>query len=167
MKVYLKELQPIEEYDVFQMVDEIGEGENGFGNSLWARNEEDFREFLTKNYEYSKGMNLRPNFVPQTIYFLFVDGQPVGYGKLRHYLNEALKEHGGHIGYTIRPSERGKGYGNVILAEIVKKAQEMNIREVLLTCNEGNFRSRKVIEHNKGLLIELKNGRCKYVIKLD
>lgn len=166
MKVHLKELQPIEEQNVFEMVLEIGEGENGFGNSLKARNLEEFRETLMKNNEYSRGINIRENFVPQTTYILFIDGYPVGYGKLRHYLNEILKEHGGHIGYTIRPSERGKGYGNLILTEIIKKAVEMRIKEVLLTCNEGNKPSRRVIEYNKGQLLELNNGRCKYMIKI-
>jgi predicted acetyltransferase len=38
----------------------------------------------------SEGINLEPQYVPQTTYWLYIDGKPVGYGKLRHYLNESL-----------------------------------------------------------------------------
>lgn len=147
------------------MVQEIGEGENGFGNSLKANDLEEFQSQLLKNYEYSKGINLSTNLVPQTIYWLFIDDKPVGYGKLRDYLNEVLKEHGGHIGYTIRPSARNKGYGKIILEKLIEEAKRKKIEEALITCQETNIRSRRVIEHNNGQLIDNANGRCKYIIR--
>ena len=80
------------------------------------------------------------------MFWLIIDGRPVGVGKLRHYLNDSLMTVGGHIGYSIRPTERGKGYGNLILKELLKKAREKGIADVLVTCREDNIRSRKVIE---------------------
>jgi predicted acetyltransferase len=71
----------------------------------------------------------------------------------------------GHIGYCIRPTERGNGYGNIILMELLKKAKGNGIEEVLLTCDESNVPSRKVIEVNEGRLEEVCNGKCKYWIK--
>jgi predicted acetyltransferase len=89
-------------------------------------------------------------------------GRPVGIGKLRRRLNAHLMAIGGHIGYAIRPSERGKGYGNLILAELLKRAWKIGIREVLITCRENNLRSRKVIEHNGGILAGISDGGCRY-----
>jgi predicted acetyltransferase len=77
--------------------------------------------------------------VPQTIYWLYLNDRPVGYGKLRHDLNEKLLESGGHIGYIIRPSERNKGYGTILLKELLIKARKLEIDKVLLTCDEENL----------------------------
>lgn len=167
MKINLQALKPQANQDIFDMVQEIGEGENGFGNSLKANDLEEFQNILIKNDEYSKGINLPNHIVPQTIYWLYIDLKIVGYGKLRHYLNDQLKVHGGHIGYIIRPSERMKGFGKHILNELVKEAKLKNIKEVLLTCNESNVASRRVIEHNNGRLIQVVDGICTYIIKTE
>lgn len=107
-----------------------------------------------------------PQYVQQTIYWLYVDGRPVGYGKLRHRLNEALLERGGHIGYVIRLDERGKGYGTLLLRELVREAAGLGLTEVLLTVDEDNLRSRRVIEGNEGVLSDTKDGICKYWITI-
>ena len=53
---------------------------------------------------------------------------------------------GGHIGYTIRPSERRKGYGIIQLEKALEKCNDLNIDKVLITCNEENIASAKTIE---------------------
>lgn len=147
------------------MVLEIGPGENGFVNGLFSNNYSDFKLILTKYIEMSDGLNLAPQHVPQTTYWLYVNGYPVGYGKLRHYLNENLKKHGGHIGYVVRPSYRGKGYGKLMLTKLLKEATSLGIQDVLLTCNEDNVASRKIIENNNGVLTSINTGSCKYWIR--
>lgn len=166
MLIKLKELSIEDPKEIFDMIKEIGPGENGFDNGGYNINFQEFQLYLKKHINISKAINLEPMYVPQTMYWLYIDGKPVGIGKLRNYLNENLKKVGGHIGYSIRPTERGKGYGNIILSELLKKAKEKNITEVLLTCNENNLASRKVIEHNKGELESVSQGRCKYWIKV-
>src|SRR5689334_20701438 len=109
-KVRLEELRPSESMDIYEMAIEIGQGENGFVNGLYCDSLETFQERIAANYDGSRGIGLTAGRVPQTLYWLYVNDRPVGYGKLRHCLNEHLKQHGGHIGYVIRPSERGKGY---------------------------------------------------------
>ena len=52
-----------------------------------------------------------PDFSPQTTFGVFVDGKLVGGFNLRHVLKGVLINHGGNLGYLIRPSERKKGYG--------------------------------------------------------
>jgi predicted acetyltransferase len=164
--IKLKSLTVQDGIDVFELVQEIKEGGNGFINSLYSSSFELFQEKLHKYFEMSLAVNLEPQYVPQTIFWLYVDKKPVGYGKLRHYLNENLLQHGGHIGYVVRPSERRKGYATILLDELLKKAKDFNIDKVLLTCDESNIGSRKVIEANKGLLTEIKNESCYYWVYL-
>lgn len=165
--VELRELSLSDGRDIFDMLREIGAGENGFGNSGYDIDFDDFAAYLQKQVDMSRGLGIDlDRYVPQTRYWLIVDGRPVGVGKLRHYLNEHLMMEGGHIGYSIRPSERGNGYGTVILSELLKKAREMGISEVLVTCREDNVLSRKVIERNGGVLEGYSSeGRCRYWIR--
>lgn len=166
MILELRELSVQDDINIFNMLKEIGPGENGFMNSAYGLSYEEFPNYLEENVDYSKGINLLPGYVPQTIYWLYIDSKPVGMGKCRHFLNNSLREHGGHIGYCIRPTERSKGYGTIILSELLKKAKAKDIDNALLTCDAANTASRKVIEGNNGVLESVKEGECKYWIKL-
>lgn len=164
MKIELKELSINDGKDVYEMILEIGLGENGFTNSFPTNSFEEFKSSLARLVEVAKGINLIEGYVPQTIYWLYANDRPVAFGKLRHHLNEKLQEYGGHVGYIVRPSERGKGYGKLFLAEVVKAAKNNQIDELLITIDEDNQRSRRVIEGNNGQMTEIKNGVCKYWI---
>ncbi|EJW17895.1 GNAT family N-acetyltransferase [Paenibacillus alvei] len=165
-KIELRPLQLTDGYELYEMLQAIGPGENGFVNSAYGMRRGQFRSFLRQHWNISQGIGLQPQYVQQTIYWLYVNGKAVGYGKLRHRLNEALLERGGHIGYVIRLDERGKGYGTLILRELVREAARLGLTEVLLTVDKDNIRSRKVIEGNGGTLRELKDGICKYWIPI-
>jgi predicted acetyltransferase len=164
--IELRELTVDDGHDVFEMVKEMGVPGNGFENSLFSESFGEFQEKLIQNDKMSNGIDLDPKFVPQTIYWLYVDGKPVGYGKFMHYLNESLLNHGGNIGYAIRPTERQKGYATILLKEILKKAKEKGLDRVLVTCYENNVASRKVIEANNGLLEKMKDNACFFWIGL-
>jgi len=164
VKSLLKELSVSDGYEIYEMLKEIGPGENGYENDGYALEFADFTAYLKGHSDASEGIGLKPEWVPQTVYWLFIDDRPVGVGKLRHSLTERLRKRGGHIGYCIRPSERGKGYGEIILGELLLKAREKNISEVILTCNEDNAFSRRVIEANEGVLSEILDGRCYYLV---
>ena len=162
MKIELRQLSLQDGEVIQEMIQEIGPGENWFENS-WHN--QDFQEFLQKNYNNSKGIDLPEWYVPQTIYRLFIDEKPVGYGKLRHHLTEYLLKVWWHCGYCIRPSARGKWYGNIILQEILWKAKEIWIIKMLLTCDINNTASRKVIEKNWGILENIEE-KCRYRIDI-
>lgn len=166
MQVELRELSQGDGSDILDMIREIGPGENGFVNEEYGMDETEFRDYLCRNVNVSGGIGLQPQWVPQTMYWLLIDGRPVGAGKLRHYLNDGLRLNGGHIGYCIRPTARGKGYGNIILREMLKKAAEKGIPRALVTCRETNFFSRRVIEYNGGKLERMENDHCLYWIRL-
>ena len=63
-----------------------------------------------------------------------------------------LKEHNhGHVAYAIRPLERKKGYGSLLLNLIIEKCIESGMKEICVSCYEDNIGSRKIIEKNGGI----------------
>ena len=80
------------------------------------------------------------------------DGRLVGMIDIRHRLNEYLRRVGGHIGYSVRPSERGKGYAKEMLRLGLYTCRGLGLRRVLITCDEGNAASEKVIRSQGGVL---------------
>jgi predicted acetyltransferase len=66
-------------------------------------------------------------------------------------LNEDLLNIGGNITYEIRPSERRKGYGKKMLELALIEAKERGLDKVLITCDEDNIASKKIIEANGGV----------------
>lgn len=63
-------------------------------------------------------------------------------------MNDALLQRGGHIGYGVRYSEWNRGYGTKMLALALEKAKELHISSVLITCNDDNIASARVMEKN-------------------
>lgn len=116
MKAELKELSETDGQDIFEIRREIL-GENGFTGHFPDQDYEEFKRSLPRFVQISRGKELPDGYVPQTIYWLYVDDRPVAYGKLRHQLNESLLMYGGHVGYIVRPTERGKGYGKLFLSK--------------------------------------------------
>ena len=165
MKIELKALSITDGEEVYDMIKEIGLGENGFTTNFPESSFEDYKQALPRLVEKSEGINLPEGNVPQTIYWMYIDNRPVAYGKLRHKLNDKLLEYGGHIGYIVRPCERGKGYGKLFLSELKKIAALKGIDRLLITCDDTNSRSRVVIENNGGILENIKDGVCRYWIE--
>lgn len=94
-----------------------------------------------EKYALGKGL------VPSYTYFLVreKDDRIVGMVDLRLGLNEYLRDFGGHIGSSIRPTERRKGYNKINLYLILQVAQKHNLEKVLVTCADYNEGSRKSI----------------------
>lgn len=93
-----------------------------------------------------------PDLVPETFWWLVDGDEYIGRVSIRHELTDKLLRHGGHIGYDIRPSKRGRGYGRLILKLALEKARAMGLRRVLITCHSDNPASRKIVEANGGVL---------------
>ena len=85
------------------------------------------------------------------------DNYIVGMIDIRHYLNEYLTQVGGHIGYGVRKTERNKGYAKQMLKLALEKCKELKIKRVLITCDEGNIASEKVILSANAKLEDIRN----------
>ena len=119
-----------------------------------------FKAYLKNIHKQEVGIDLPVGRVPQTIYWLMKkqsDGQVIWLGRvaIRHQLNDNLRKIGGHIGYVIRPSARRQGYGSRLLALALEKISqgqpELDTDQALLTCDETNLGSKKIIEKNGGI----------------
>lgn len=91
-----------------------------------------------------------PGRVPETVYWLVEEETFIGQVSLRHTLNEALRQLGGHIGYEIRPSWRRQGHGRLACQLVLVEARRLGLTRVLITCDEDNVASRRIIEANGG-----------------
>lgn len=85
------------------------------------------------------------------------DNYIVGMIDIRHYLNEYLTEVGGNIGYGVRKTERNKGYAKQMLKLALEKCKELKIKKVLITCDEDNIASEKVILSANAKLEDIRN----------
>ena len=100
---------------------------------------------------WEHGEELANGWVPSTTLFL-VDGQRIlGVTNVRHRLTAALRREGGHVGYSVRPSERGKGYATILLRAAIQHAYGLGIHRLLVTCRESNLASARVIEKCGGV----------------
>jgi predicted acetyltransferase len=86
---------------------------------------------------------------------------------MRHRLTPELEQEGGHIGYHVVPSQRGKGHATRMLAQAVALLIAEGVRSVVITCAADNGASRRVIERNGGRLLEEMNGIARYSIAAD
>lgn len=89
-------------------------------------------------------------FVPMTTLWWVSGDEFVGRLAIRHRLSASLLVEGGHIGYDVRPAARRRGHATAMLGAALPVAASMGIDEVLLTCDETNIGSRRVIEANGG-----------------
>lgn len=132
----------------------LRETENETGETRLNRPEPDqtFEEFIIMWEDQAKGTNLKEGIVPATMYWLIDKGEVIGRVQIRHTLNDFLFNFGGHIGYYIKPSKRRMGYGTKILQLGLAKAREIGITNVLVTCDDNNVGSQKIIESCGGVL---------------
>lgn len=116
--------------------------------------ENGFEPYVQHLLDESRGLNLREGYVPcHHFWFLNDKVQLMGVIRIRHHIDTPLLTHdAGHIGYDIAPAFRGEGFGKMMLKLALPKARELGIERALITADEDNIASRKVIETNGGQL---------------
>ena len=105
-----------------------------------------FAEIVAGFDKQSRGEGLHSGWVPGTTRFLIHEGRILGLLNLRHQLTAQLLRFGGHVGYSVRPSVRRKGYGTLLLTNAMELAREKDIDRLLVTCEPANIASIGVIE---------------------
>lgn len=84
---------------------------------------------------------------PNEIWLLIDDEDKLcGFGQFRPLNTEDVLTWAGHIGYSVPPTRRSRGYATVLLRLLLKLAFERGLPSVLLTCDTDNEPSRRVIE---------------------
>ncbi|MDO4712141.1 MAG: GNAT family N-acetyltransferase [Peptostreptococcaceae bacterium] len=102
----------------------------------WVREQLQNRSVIHEGYRMTKEV------------YLLIDtdrDKVVGIGNFRYDLHPDYLQGVGHIGYSIRPSERGKGFGKLILKYLLQIAERRCQKDLILTCAVGNERSRRTI----------------------
>jgi predicted acetyltransferase len=119
-----------------------------------------FARYLEVLEEQERGIGLPTrHHVPSTFLLAFRDHRVVGRTSIRHYLNERLERIGGHIGYVVVPEFRSRGYATEILRQSLELARDrLGLRRALVTCDDDNVASRRVIERNGGVLENVVTG---------
>ena len=173
MSVSIRPIQKHENDDVYQMFQDIPEEENDATNHANGMNRSDFDEFCKQmdarsiakangKKEFSDGK------VPQTMYIIFNDEIPVGFGKFRPFLNEAcIRNRAGHFAYMISPKHRGKGYATTFLSFIKSEALKLGLNELEGTVLEKNTVSCHIMEKVGGRIKERVESDIVYTIDLN
>jgi len=112
--------------------------------------EENFEEYIEG--ELSSATSRAEGLVPETKFWGIFKDEYAGKISIRHELNDSLRVMGGHIGYDTVPSFRGRGIGSQMLSLVLPEAKSLGLKRVLLTCDDNNFPSIRIIEKNGGKL---------------
>ena len=129
--------------------------ENGddLAGSSYLRKFDDYEEWM-KFVSDNENESTKHTEVTAGVYLAIreEDNKLVGMINIRHTLNEYLYNYGGHIGYSVKKSERGKGYAREMLKIALQECIKLGIKKVLLTCDADNIASAKVIKSCGGIL---------------
>lgn len=159
MEYELRQLSPDDGAGEYDMLQDIGSNEYGFTNEVNGMSYDDYRKWLKQQDDISQSKNLPENWIPQTTYFLYVDGKPVGVARIRHRSSDFLEKRGvGNFGYGIAKSFRGKGYGHILFQEIINKCRIHGYTKVKSFIHIENIASNRVFLKNGANLVGMFEG---------
>lgn len=124
--------------------------------------EQDHQKFIDSYYEtkpptWINEYGLEVRRVPQTKFWFVDDKTFIGEISIRHELNDYLLNRGGNIGYGVRPDMTNQGYATLILRLALDFCRgALGLDKVLITADETNIASLKVIEKNGGMMEDIR-----------
>lgn len=107
-------------------------------------------DLLARIDDFRHARNLPEGWVGASTFWLVDDELQrfLGQIDIRHQLTDSLLRYGGHIGYAIRLNEWNKGYGTLMLSLALPHARVLGIERCLITCDDDNIGSARVMEKN-------------------
>ena len=151
----MKLIEPTMEYDsqIQAYRREFLETEGSMDGCGSLRRFETTREWLDQVEALRRPETTPPQLVPSTqyIYVRESDSKVVGVIQIRHCFNEFQEKYAGHIGYSVCPTERRKGYATQMLRLALPECKALGLDRVLISCVEGNEGSKRTILRNGGV----------------
>lgn len=141
----------------FRAAHEVMQAE-GFPFGLGFDAAEPFADYVARLHGYRCGVDLPTRWVPSTFLVADVGGTIVGRASIRHELNDFLLHEGGHVGYGVLPEHRRRGHATEILRQSLVVARAAGVGRALVTCDETNAGSIRVIEGCGGVLESTVDG---------
>ena len=136
--------------DLYDMYQDIPKEEIGSSNFLNGVSYEEFERMCKEYIKEEKIINESLNTTTNK-YILYDNDMPIGEAGIRTTLNDFWVNYGSQIYYKIRLSERGKGYGNIILRLALIEAKKLGFKKIRINCDNSNMPSKKVIKNNGGI----------------
>jgi predicted acetyltransferase len=122
-----------------------------------------FAEYATWLRDQALEDSPRPaHHVPSTTLWWVSNDDYLGRVAIRHRLTPQLLNSGGHIGYDVRPTARWRGHATAMLAAALPVVASLGIGRALITCDDTNVGSRKVIEANRGVFEDQRGALLRF-----
>jgi predicted acetyltransferase len=150
MLLRLRPLKVTDELAFRQAHDELAA--EGFEFGLAFDPDAPFSDYVGAAAGRRIGANLPAGWVSETFLVAVVDDVLVGRLSVRHDLTDYLREFGGHIGYAVSAEHRRQGYASEMLRQALVISRSLGVDRALLTCDDDNTASVRVIERNGGTL---------------
>jgi predicted acetyltransferase len=130
---------------------------------------EQFPQYVQRLHDQAAGKGLKEGHVPSKEFWIIDADGYAGRIILGLTFYPSPERVGNHVGYAVRPSQRRKGYATRALESLLEEARKLQIYKLMPTCGVENVASRKVIEKNRGVLLDgLPNeSELRFLIDLD
>ena len=151
MKIILRELELKDEKSFIQAIIEFQQIQPVWDFAFEYNDSIPFSMYVQRLHNWSLGLDLPADWVRNTFLVALNKETIIGRVSIRHRLNKHLEMYDGHIGYGGVPSYRGQGYAKEILRLALLEAKKLKIQRVLVSADENNVASTRVIERNGGI----------------